>query len=199
MSSPLVINAFTTEYPCVTRAIVTNITISDIDLKATFKTKGIWDTGATNCAITAELVQELNLKPISMVEVSGVHGKQWANVYLIHVLLENRVRIKVRASECSNLLGDKAIGMLIGMDVISIGDFAISNCMGRTLMSFRIPSTERIDFVADLKRKRNEDGEIQPITVQNLPYRSESKVSRNDPCPCGSGKKYKNCHGRISI
>ncbi|HAX92454.1 MAG TPA: hypothetical protein DCY25_00660, partial [Bacteroidales bacterium] len=23
----------------------------------------------------------------------------------------------------------------------------------------------------------------------------EKKVGRNDPCPCGSGKKYKNCHG----
>src|SRR5699024_5321470 len=23
------------------------------------------------------------------------------------------------------------------------------------------------------------------------------KVGRNDPCPCGSGKKYKNCHGRL--
>lgn len=26
--------------------------------------------------------------------------------------------------------------------------------------------------------------------------REESKVGRNDPCPCGSGKKYKNCHGK---
>jgi uncharacterized protein YecA (UPF0149 family) len=25
--------------------------------------------------------------------------------------------------------------------------------------------------------------------------RSEPKVGRNDPCPCGSGKKYKKCHG----
>jgi len=24
------------------------------------------------------------------------------------------------------------------------------------------------------------------------------KVGRNDPCPCGSGKKYKACHGRIA-
>ncbi len=31
-------------------------------------------------------------------------------------------------------------------------------------------------------------------TVQ--PIRKEKKVGRNDPCPCGSGKKYKNCHGR---
>jgi preprotein translocase subunit SecA len=28
--------------------------------------------------------------------------------------------------------------------------------------------------------------------------RSEPKVGRNDPCPCGSGKKYKHCHGRLS-
>lgn len=30
------------------------------------------------------------------------------------------------------------------------------------------------------------------------PIRAEKKVGRNDPCPCGSGKKYKNCHGAVS-
>ncbi len=30
----------------------------------------------------------------------------------------------------------------------------------------------------------------------NAPVRVEKKVGRNDPCPCGSGKKYKNCHGK---
>ncbi len=29
------------------------------------------------------------------------------------------------------------------------------------------------------------------------PVRAEPKVGRNDPCPCGSGKKYKHCHGRL--
>ncbi|MGJ8513663.1 preprotein translocase subunit SecA [Carnimonas bestiolae] len=33
-----------------------------------------------------------------------------------------------------------------------------------------------------------------PATVK----REEPKVGRNDPCPCGSGKKYKQCHGRLS-
>ena len=28
------------------------------------------------------------------------------------------------------------------------------------------------------------------------PIRAEKTVGRNDPCPCGSGKKYKNCHGK---
>jgi preprotein translocase subunit SecA len=27
------------------------------------------------------------------------------------------------------------------------------------------------------------------------PVHAEKKVGRNDPCPCGSGKKYKKCHG----
>ena len=27
--------------------------------------------------------------------------------------------------------------------------------------------------------------------------REEKKIKRNDPCPCGSGKKYKQCHGRL--
>ncbi|MBR4052561.1 MAG: SEC-C domain-containing protein, partial [Alistipes sp.] len=29
-----------------------------------------------------------------------------------------------------------------------------------------------------------------------MPIHVEKKVGRNDPCPCGSGKKYKNCHGK---
>jgi preprotein translocase subunit SecA len=28
--------------------------------------------------------------------------------------------------------------------------------------------------------------------------REEKKVGRNEPCPCGSGKKYKHCHGKLS-
>jgi preprotein translocase subunit SecA len=33
-------------------------------------------------------------------------------------------------------------------------------------------------------------------TQAHQPVRVEKKVGRNDPCPCGSGKKYKNCHGK---
>jgi uncharacterized protein YecA (UPF0149 family) len=33
-------------------------------------------------------------------------------------------------------------------------------------------------------------------TAQRTVRREEAKVGRNDPCPCGSGKKYKKCHGR---
>jgi preprotein translocase subunit SecA len=35
----------------------------------------------------------------------------------------------------------------------------------------------------------------EPVTAPAPAQRAENKVGRNDPCPCGSGKKYKKCHG----
>ena len=32
---------------------------------------------------------------------------------------------------------------------------------------------------------------------KTMPVKAQPKIGRNDPCPCGSGKKYKNCHGKI--
>ena len=40
-----------------------------------------------------------------------------------------------------------------------------------------------------------EDGEARPRPKQETVVRTQPKVGRNDPCPCGSGKKYKKCHG----
>jgi preprotein translocase subunit SecA len=39
------------------------------------------------------------------------------------------------------------------------------------------------------------DGEAAPAPKQGTVVRTMPKVGRNDPCPCGSGKKYKKCHG----
>jgi preprotein translocase subunit SecA len=39
---------------------------------------------------------------------------------------------------------------------------------------------------------QDQDEEQQPVV------RSGRKIGRNDPCPCGSGKKYKQCHGQLS-
>jgi len=39
--------------------------------------------------------------------------------------------------------------------------------------------------------------EAAEATQKRRPVRVEKKVGRNEPCPCGSGKKYKHCHGKI--
>ncbi|GAD80689.1 preprotein translocase subunit SecA [Vibrio ezurae] len=41
-------------------------------------------------------------------------------------------------------------------------------------------------------------GDEQPTAAAQTPVRNEQKVGRNEPCPCGSGKKYKHCHGKIA-
>ena len=46
-----------------------------------------------------------------------------------------------------------------------------------------------------LQTSRTEGG-AKPGTKGAAPVHVEKKVGRNDPCPCGSGKKYKNCHGQ---
>jgi preprotein translocase subunit SecA len=51
-------------------------------------------------------------------------------------------------------------------------------------------STENIGLSAS-KPQTSAEGKVQTVRV-------EHKVGRNDPCPCGSGKKYKNCHGKLN-
>ena len=47
------------------------------------------------------------------------------------------------------------------------------------------------------KKVAKEVNTVNPDTGKKTPYvRKKEKIGRNDPCPCGSGKKYKNCHGR---
>jgi preprotein translocase subunit SecA len=43
------------------------------------------------------------------------------------------------------------------------------------------------------------DGEAKPRPKQETVVRTQPKVGRNDPCPCGSGKKYKKCHGATEV
>ena len=45
------------------------------------------------------------------------------------------------------------------------------------------------------RRKQMAEGTM-PGVVRREPVRNTTKVGRNEPCPCGSGKKYKQCHGR---
>ncbi len=49
-------------------------------------------------------------------------------------------------------------------------------------------STENIGL-SNRPPQTNAEGKVQTVHVEN-------KVGRNDPCPCGSGKKYKHCHGK---
>ena len=51
---------------------------------------------------------------------------------------------------------------------------------------------ESSSFAVEEEQKQVANGDTQPF-VRNQP-----KVGRNEPCPCGSGKKFKHCHGKIA-
>jgi preprotein translocase subunit SecA len=49
------------------------------------------------------------------------------------------------------------------------------------------------DAAPSLEPEPSEPDEAPPQTYT----REQPKVGRNEPCPCGSGKKYKQCHGKL--
>jgi len=149
------------------------------------KSTALWDTGATASVITQKTAAVLGLKPFAKTMVSHAGGESPQNVYLVNFYLPNKVLIpNVRVTECQDTSG--TFGVIIGMDIIALGDFAITNFQGKTTVSFRIPSVATIDYVKEYNDKYR-----KPFIAKKLP-------GRNDLCYCGSGKKYKHCHGRSS-
>ncbi|KAB1801525.1 preprotein translocase subunit SecA, partial [Klebsiella pneumoniae] len=58
----------------------------------------------------------------------------------------------------------------------------------------RREEAERLAQMQQLSHQSDDEAAAQDLAAQT----GERKVGRNDPCPCGSGKKYKQCHGRLS-
>jgi len=58
----------------------------------------------------------------------------------------------------------------------------------RVLMLVQVKNEEQVNEID----KKN-DAKLQTAKSDSVP----KKVSRNDPCPCGSKKKYKHCHGKL--
>ena len=143
---------------------------------------GIWDTGASGTVINSRIVNELALKPSGKIVVNAVGSGGKVNqyetyTYSINIVLPNKVGIMGVVAAEGEIGGGDA---LIGMDVITLGDFSVTNFQGKTTLSFRTPSIRETDYVAELNLNK---------------FQSSNKPGRNDPYPCGSGKKYKKCHG----
>lgn len=154
----------------------TNIVIGDPRIN---EITAIWDTGATGSVITKDTARKLNLKPTGLSQVCHFGGiSENVNVYLVNFYLPNKVVIQnVRVTECDDTEG--RYDALIGMDIITLGDFAITNPNGKTVISYQFPSLNNIDFVKNSIISANSPTSLTP--------------GRNALCPCGSGKKFKHC------
>ena len=149
--------AFTTKCNKRVNVLDNEVGISEpCDLKTTkphpdvVQFKAIWDTGASCSCISQNVLESLNLPEIDRVTNNTANGSRKAGVYLVNIYLPNKVVFQgVRVIDAKLLDTD----ILIGMDIINQGDFAITHKKGNTWMTFQIPSSHNIDFVEEIERE----------------------------------------------
>lgn len=183
------VNVLTHRGRGIERAIKTPVVVKNLITGEELVTYGVWDTGATCSVITSEAAKKLTLATVSMMEVSGVHGKEIVPVYDVQLTLNNQnisLRVRVTEGKAVSFSQEGDADILIGMDIITRGDFCISNFNGQTVMTFRIPSLTTIDYCAEV------DIHNRCLKIHELNLRKHLP----DKCACGSGRDYKNCHGK---
>jgi len=141
----------------------------------------IWDTGATSSVITKKVADELELKPISMTQVHTANGIRDCNVYSVDITLPNNINISnVNVTEATL----QGFDLLIGMDIIGLGDFAVSNHQGNTMVSYRIPSDGGVDFVKQLheqdKRNKSKTKSKKELKSKHKKERQSRKKARKN-------------------
>ena len=151
--------AFSVKYKGIARELVSESEIINPLNNQRKKYKAIWDTGATHTAITPKVLKELSLTIVDTTTIVGVNSKtEDIQVALFNLLLPLNIEIKnVRGAVCI-IGGDTDI--LIGMDIIKFGDFAISNGGGQTLFSFAIPPFENKTDLLEKSNKTNRNNKL---------------------------------------
>ena len=131
--------AFDAEFSGLPKELSTEVTI--FHFPTNYNTEGIkinaiWDTGATNSSLSPKIATNLGLNPIDTVFVRGVHDTKIADVVIVSIGLSNGLCLTGKRFSVCEIPG---ADVLIGMDIIMLGDLAISNGDGKTRFSFVIP------------------------------------------------------------
>lgn len=133
-----------------------------------FNCMAIWDTGASCSVISKSLATKIGLIPTGKTQITGVNNSTLENTYYVNIYLPHKVAFMfVRIAEVPGITDAE---LLIGMDIIGMGDFSIFTASGKTVMTFRTPSLGSEDFVAtankinqerELKDKRNQEAQAR--------------------------------------
>lgn len=156
--------------------------ISDDDIH---KHQALLDTGATSTCVSLQLAADLKLVKVRDEDLKVANNQTHsAEVYCVQIRMGNYT---VRNIEVYGLpMEGTGKDVIIGMDIISKVDLSITNYKGQTVLTFRAPSLETIDYVEEIRLNNKCLATHQINTKRRIP----------DKCACGSGKEYKNCHGK---
>ena len=123
----------------------------------------LWDTGASASSIDKRVVMKLALRPVDRVDaVSHAYGvEKDVNVYAVNFsLAPDQPGINIRVAEARLDHCD----MLVGMDVISSGDFVVTRHKGKARMTFRAPSIGNFDFIEEFDKQVKRAGGKPNVT-----------------------------------
>ena len=153
-----------------------------------------------------ELVGETNFTQFERVVLLQTIDQQWRDHLSALDYLRQGIHLRGYAQKQPKQEYKREAFALFGqlLDVVR-------NDVTRVLMNVRVQSSEQVSEAASAMEARAEshlnvtytapDETGAPVTSGEAPPPDEALfagVGRNDPCPCGSGKKYKHCHGQLS-
>lgn len=131
--------------------------------ECSFEVEAVWDPGAKITTLSPRLITLLGAKEGRIFSVKTVGGRVIQSSYNVELELPSYAKISNLEVLCGELDG---FDVLIGMDVISQGDIAISNFKGKTTFSFRFPSAGEIDFC----ESSPEQGESHKENATDTPW-----------------------------
>jgi len=146
--------AFFVTYEGITGEIITPVGILPLNTtdpalhRVLVEVEALWDTGATATCIKPALWERLKLCPFEpgRTKFAGIGGNVTADVALVDLLLTAELEIELCPVYVMDFPGDAEI--LIGMDIISMGDFVVCNADNITSFSFAMPPfPDRINLV----------------------------------------------------
>ena len=141
------------EYSHIVKEIITPITIYSSRTAAEgecIKATALWDTGANHSVISPKIAKVLNLISIDKVIVGGIDQRIESDIVSATIILPNNMVFAGKRLSVNNIPGTD---VLIGMDIIMMGDFVITNAKGKTLFSFVIPTlNNKISFIKMVRK-----------------------------------------------
>lgn len=147
MTEKTIFHAYTTTCDAISFKLLNEVIIQSNEKQC--RALAQWDTGASGTCISEDIASKLGLIPTGKQLIRTPSGSSEVDTYLIDILLPNNVIVRDKMV-CGTKIGDQGIQVLIGMDIVALGDFAISNYGGRTVFSFRTPSKETTDYVKQI-------------------------------------------------
>ena len=170
------------------------ISLADFEGKTPEEMKAfIFDTAKTLYQEKADILDSSEqLLEFQKVVILRVVDTKWTDH--IDAMDQLRESIGLRAYGQNNPLVDyQTEGYQMFLDMVGAIEYEAT----RLFMKAEIRQNVQREQVAqgEAVKPTEEQGTVSSDDKKK-PVKVENKVGRNDPCPCGSGKKYKNCHGK---